>query len=215
MKSIICICSVWALGFLLINCDGAVEELDPRDLTGPPVNIEELIMDTDTEENPTVGENEVNFTPLFEATIDGRNATLINFFRDGQAINSFFNENAVYIEVSINGNPAEATIIFSIDRSDVGVGTYELGENSVFEEVTHLNYNATNPINATTQEDTISGSLTITSLDTINLIMEGTFEFTTRQSNRATGEFIRNIEITNGRFRLKYLETATASNENL
>jgi len=132
MKSIIYICSVWALGFLLINCDGAVEELDPRDLTGPPVNIEELIMDTDTEENP-VGENEVNFTPLFEATIDGRNATLINFFRDGQAINSFFNENAVYIEVSINGNPAEATIIFSIDRSDVGVGTYELGENSVYQ----------------------------------------------------------------------------------
>lgn len=209
MKNIIFFFSIIALSLFLINCSDDSEDLNPNI---PAADAESV---GDQNGNPDNTKTDESFRPFFEASIDGESNTLINIFRDGEAINSFFNKNAVYIEVSINGNPAEGTIIFSIDRSDVGVGTYELGENSVFQEVTHLNYNATNPLNATTQEETISGSLTITNLDTTNLIMEGTFEFTARQSNRATEEFIRNIEITDGRFRLKYLEATTPSNENL
>jgi hypothetical protein len=48
-------------------------------------------------------------------------------------------------------------------------------------------------------EDTYQGAIIFTKIDTVNFIISGTFEFSTVTEN------CENINITNGRFDLKYI----------
>jgi len=142
---------------------------------------------------------------FFSANIDGTEKELTNVFGDFEAINSFFSQDAVYIEVR-DGDLFSNTIILSIQREDVKIGSYTIGENSIIgDDITHIDYNASGGLDKVTNEDTTSGVLNITELDTENLIIQGNFEFNSEQKD-AEDNVIKVVRITNGKFRIKYLE---------
>jgi hypothetical protein len=98
------------------------------------------------------------------------------------------------------GNPE---INIWLKRSQIVVGTYTIGTESFTTPPSHFIDLVDN--SGTDFEDTVSGTLTITEVNTTTKIVKGTFSFTTSDSAGVPSPVI-NYTVTNGTFNYKYMD---------
>jgi len=98
----------------------------------------------------------------------------------------------------LNINALSKEINIFINRDDLKVGTYNVGVDTD-EVTTHIDLIDLETIET---ENTISGNITITSIDTTNKIVKGTFEFDAADESNINSPI--NSVVTEGTFNYKY-----------
>jgi len=147
-------------------------------------------------------------TYAMTAKINGVLHEMNNPFNTNEATSSIWSyyPNDEYIQLTgryggVVGNPE---ISLWIKRTDLVIGTYNVGvdtngTSTHIDIIDNSNFEADNsPI----YEDTTSGSITITAIDTQTKIIQGTFEFMARKDSSINSELVH--DITEGTFNYRY-----------
>lgn len=141
------------------------------------------------------------------ASVDGAEVEFINLLNDYEPIYSFFNSNAIYIEVYSQQEAFPYVLTMSLFEEEIALGTHELSTETVFDsDGLVMSFNEAALFNYVSDSVFKTGSITFTEIDRENNILAGNFELEveiTSYKDQDNPE-IYDVSVTEGSFRIKF-----------
>ena len=160
-----------------------------------------LIISCSSDDNDSSSSSYAMTAKINGATFEGNSAQGNNMFSSYNVLGAFPVEDFVLLQGRQGGAFGNPEIDIWLKRTDIAIGTYNF--NYYNNATTSSHYIDLIDNSNSEYEETISGSITITEVNTSSKTVKGTFEFTTSDDPQATSPIV-NFEVTNGTFNYKY-----------